>query len=144
MKDFVTAVVAEDDENDGAISFKHNDTEVTFFKPSEGQEIMLLAMGGRGMARDAVANFIQLFFELMDNDTQRYFSDILLDRKSGFGVYSEGGIFDIFENLMEEWSGKDSQKPSASRASRRATGAKSTATTPVRASTSSRSRSRDS
>jgi hypothetical protein len=142
VKDFVTAVVAEDEADDGAISFKHNGTEVTFFKPSEGQEIMLLAMGGRGMNQSAVANFIHLFFELMDEDTQLYFRDLLMDRKSGFGVYSEGGIFDIWEGLMEEWSGKDSEKPSDLPPSRRTTGRKSTATTPVKASTSSRSRSR--
>jgi hypothetical protein len=94
------------------------------------------------MSQDAVANFIHLFFELMDDDTQLYFRDLLLDRKSGFGVYSDGGIFDIWENLMEEWSGKDSEKPSASRPSRRTTGRASTANTPVKASTSSRSRSR--
>lgn len=143
MKEFVTAVKTEDEAEEG-ITFKHNGREVTFYRPSKGQQTMMLAMGGRGMSEEAIGHFIHLWINLGDDDTQRYFQDLLLDRKSGFDIDSEGGIFDIWEHLTEEWSGKDSQKPSGSRASRRATGAKSTGTTPVRASTSSRSRSLDS
>lgn len=143
MKEFVTAVKSEDETEEG-FTFKHNGREVTFYAPSDGQKTMMLAMGGRDMSQEAVGHFIHLWINLGDDETQRYFQDLLLNRKSGFDINSEGGIFDIWEWLVEEWSGKDSQKPSDSRASRRATGAKSTDTTPVRASTSSRSRSRDS
>jgi hypothetical protein len=141
LKEFITAAKSEDEVEEG-FTFKHNGREVTFYRPSDGQQTMMLAMGGRGMSPEAVGTFIHLWINLGDDDTQRYFQDLLLDRKSGFDINSKGGMFDIWEWLTEEWSGKDSQKPSASRASRRATGVKSTATTPAKALTSSRSRTR--
>lgn len=143
MKDFIAAVKDEDDlevEEDGT-SFKHWDTDVTFFQPSEGQMLMMLSMGGRSMSKKQIGNFIHLFIELGDDDTQRYFQDLLMDRKSGFTVTGDGGLFDIWEELVEEWSGKDSEKPSDSPAPRRATGRASTASTRAKGSTSSRSRS---
>lgn len=143
MKEFVTAAKSEDEAEEG-YTFKHNDREVTFYQPSKGQQTMMLSMGGRDMSQDAIGHFIHLWINLGDDATQRYFQDLLLDRKSGFDIDSEGGIWDIWEYLTEEWSGKASQKPSGSQPSRRATGAKSTATTRVKASTSSSSRSRDS
>lgn len=141
MKEFTTAAKANSDDADeeGKIIFKHNDRECVFYQPSEGQEAMMLAMGGRGMSKKAAGSFIHLFIELGDDDTQRYFQDLLMDRNSGFGISSEGGIFDIWEYLIAEWSGKASPRPSDSPKPRRATGPGSTART--RASTSSRSRS---
>jgi hypothetical protein len=145
LKSFVKAVEEEnevEDDLDDAITFEHWDTEVTFYKPSEGQLLMMMAMGGRSMKKDAPGNFIHLFIELGDDATQRYFQNLLLDRKSGFKLNSEGGLFDIWEGLVEEWSGKDSDAPSASRKPRSGTGTASTARTPrKRVAASSRSRS---
>lgn len=148
MQSFIKAVEEETDlenEDEGVIEFEHWGTPVRFFQPSEGQFLMMLAMGRRGMARDSVGNFIHLFIELGDEATQRYFSDLLMDRRSGFTTDGEGGLFDIWEGLVEEWSGKDTPEPSTSRKSSSATGTSSTAPTrSKRVTASSRSRSTNS
>lgn len=144
MKEFVTAAkdqLGEVDE-DSVEVFKHNGNEVRFFEPSDGQQAIMLSMGGRSMTKKSAGTFIQLFIELGDDDTQRYFHDLLLDRNSGFDLMSEGGIFDIWEYLMEQWSGKATKQPSDFQPSRRATGPRSTGTTRAKASTSSGSRGR--
>jgi hypothetical protein len=143
MREFVKAIEDSDanhDEED-ATTFDHWGTEVTFYRPSEGQEILMVGMGGRGMSKDKASHFIQMFLSIADEDTRDYFEDLMLDRKAGFTLKGPGGLFDVWEGLVEEWSGKDSEKPSDSVKSRSRTGATSTATTRKRASTSSRSRS---
>lgn len=146
MKEFLTAAqddIGEVDEND-VISFKHDGREVTFFVPSTGQQAIMLSMGGRDMGKGAAAGqFIHLFFEMMDEDTQRYFNTRLLDRQdTGFDLDTEGGVFDIFEYITEQWSGKAKKQPSDYQKSQSTTGRASTASTRAKASTSSRSRSR--
>jgi hypothetical protein len=146
LKDFIAAAKSELGEptDENPITFNHWGREVTMFEPSDGQQAIMLSMGGRTMDARTAGTFIHLFIELGDDDTQRYFQDLLMDRKSGFGLTTPDGIFDIWENLMEEWSGKDTKPASASPAPRRATGRASTGTTRAKASTSSRSRGRDS
>jgi hypothetical protein len=143
MREFVKAY--EDSEanhnEDDATTFPHWGRDVTFFRPSEGQEILMVGMGGRGMSREKASTFIQMFLALGDDDTREYFIGLMQDRNAGFTLKGPGGLFDIWEGLVEEWSGKDSEKPSGSAKSRSRTGANSTGTTRKRASTSSRSRS---
>lgn len=144
MKDFLTSArpdMAEVNE-ENAITFKHWDTPVKFYEPSDGQQAMMLSMGGRQMSKEAAGIFIQLWINLGDDETQRYFRDLLLDRESGFGLMTEGGMFDIFEELMEEWSGKASPLAPESPAPRRTTGRASTASSRAKASGSSTSRGR--
>jgi hypothetical protein len=146
MKDFITEVqddIGEVDVDD-ALTFKHDGREVTFYKPSTGQLAIMLTMLSRELDPKSAGTFIQLFFELMEEETQRYFQSRLLDRKDPFDLNGEGGVVDIFESISEEWSGKDSKKPSDYLPSRRATGGASTAPSRAKASTSSRSRSRGS
>lgn len=144
MQDFLEDerpdIEADDEAN--AISFNHWGVPVKFYAPSDGQEVIMLSMGGRGMSKEAAATFIQLFIELGDDDTQRHFRDLLLTRGTGFGFATKGGILDIWEGLIKQWSGKASPQPSVSDKPRRKTGSASTASTRVGASTSSRSRSR--
>lgn len=144
MREFKRAVVAEGEkgtEREGKVTFPHWDTEVTFFKPTEGQEMAILAMGGRGMSKEAASTFLQIFTGLADAPTRDYIHDLMLDPTSGFTLKGEGGVFDIWEGLVEHWSGKASGKPSASAKSRSAAGRTSTATSRRRASPSSKSRS---
>jgi hypothetical protein len=116
VKEFVTAVkdAASQEDEDGAIVFMHNGQECVFYQPSEGQFLMMMSMGGRSMGKNSIGNFIHLFIEMGDDDTQRYFRDIMMDRNSGFTITGEGGMFDIWEHLVEEWSGKDSEQPTVS------------------------------
>lgn len=152
MQDFVTAVEEELEEGEEAevpsVTFKHDDREVTFYKPSTGQMALMMSMGGREMDLKTAGNFIALFLEMADEDSQRYFQTRLLSRpvpgEPVFDLASQGGIYDIFEKLGEHWGGKKSKSPSDYQPPRRATGKRSTVTTPARARTSSRSRSTDS
>lgn len=143
MKEFIKAVQDEDVQPDRGepTTFPHWGTDVTFYRPSNGQQLMMLAMGGRGMSKDSAGRFIQLFIELGDAQTQQYFHDLMMDGTSGFDLDTDGGLFDVWEALMEEWSGKASAKPSASRKSASTTGNASTVPSRRRVSTSSRSRS---
>lgn len=145
MKEFITAAqedLGEVDEND-VIAFKHDGRDVVFYVPSTGQQAIMLSMGGRDMDTKAAGSFIHLFFEMMDHDTQRYFNTRLMDRDDkGFDLDTEGGVFDIFEYLTEQWSGKAKKKPSDFQKPQSTTGRASTGSSRVRASTSSRSRSR--
>lgn len=147
MKEFYTAAkdtlgeVSDDD----LIVFKHDDTEVTFYQPSAGQlAIMLNVVNGAKLDPANAGVFIQLFFSMMDEETLRYFQARLMDRKDAFDLDGDGGLFEIFEFLTEEWSARPTKQPSDYQPPRRATGPKSTAPTRVRASTSSASRSRGS
>lgn len=144
MKDFVTA--AKDDlgevNEEDVISFKHDDREVVFFVPSVGQQAIMLSMGGRDMDTKSAGTFIHLFFEMMDGPTQRYFQSRLLDRMDPFDLDSDGGVFEIFENITKEWSGKATKRPSDYQKPQSTTGRASTGSTRAKGSTSSRSRSR--
>jgi hypothetical protein len=144
VKEFFTAIEDTESEEaeENAVTFKHNGFDCVFYEPSEGQFLMMLAMGGRSMKQDSVGHFIQLFIELGDDETQSYFRDLLLDRKSGFKVKAKGGIFDIWEYLVEKWSGKDTEKQSVSPKSAPSTTRASTVRS--RRSTSSASRSGES
>lgn len=146
MREFVTAAAREEDDEDGKLIFTHDGEEVVFFRPSSGQMALMMSLGVGVTSKskrggESVARFIALFMELMDGDTQDYFESRLLDRRDTFDLDGEGGIFDIWEYLVEEWSARPTNEPSGSQPSRRATGKASTAPSRAKASTSSRSRS---
>ena len=145
MKEFLTAAaddIGEVDEED-KIVFLHDGRELTFFVPSTGQQAIMLAMARRDSDHRAAGTFIQLFFEMADLDTQRYLETRLMDREDrAFDMDTEGGIFDIFDHISSEWSPKAPKQPADYQKSPSATGTASKATTRVRASSSSRTRSR--
>lgn len=128
---------------DDLITFKHDETEVTFYQPSAGQlAIMSNLVQGARQDPAAAGTFIQLFFSMMEEETLYHFQSRLMDRKDPFDIETTGGILDIFKLLVGEWSGKATKRPSDFQPPRRATGRSSTAPTRVKASTSSTSRSR--
>lgn len=143
MREFVTAAQRGDTRDDEEpITFLHDQREVTFYKPSSGQFMLMSSLGVGDMDPRSVGTFIALFMELMEEDTQRYFESRLLDRHDTFDIDSEGGIFDIWEYLAEEWSARPTKEPSDYQPPQRATGKRSTAPSRAKAgSTSSRSRS---
>ncbi|QWY81325.1 hypothetical protein SEA_RIZWANA_28 [Arthrobacter phage Rizwana] len=150
MKDFIKSA-DEVEETVETVTFNHWGTDVTFRKPQEGHDLLMLSLGGREMDAKAAAQFVHMFLNLADEglpededdepgfNTRRHFEILMEEGK--FGLSMEGGIFDIWHGLVEHFGGKDSKKPSASRASRSRTGASSTGTSRRRASTSSKSRS---
>lgn len=140
MQDFIKSAEEHPEEGD-SVTFKHWGHEVTFYEPSDGQQLLMLSLGGKSMGREAAAKFVQLFIQMGDAQTQEYLQDLMMDKSSGFGLKTKDGLFDIWTKLNEHWSGKDSKKQSGSAKSASATGRASTASSRRRASTSSRSRS---
>lgn len=146
MKEFITAAsedIGEVNEED-AIVFMHDGREVTFFVPSVGQQAIMLSMGRRGdMDPRAAGTFISLFFEMADDETQRYLETRLMDRNDkGFDLDTEGGVFDIFDYISSQWSPKAPKQPADYAKSQSTTGTASKARTRARASSSSTTRSR--
>lgn len=143
MKEFTTAVRSEEDaEDDVSLSFLHDGREVHFYEPSPGQLAIMSTLSSNSKDREGIRTLISFFFSVMDEETRDYFYDRLMDRNDSFDIDADGGVLDLFEYMMEEWSGKATKQPSDYRQPRSRTGTSSTAKSPAKASTSSRSRSR--
>ena len=147
MKEFITAV--SDDlgnvDEEEKIIFVHDEREVTFFVPSLGQQAIMLSMGRRAGDMDprSAGTFISLFFEMADDETQRYFETRLMDRNDkAFDLDTEGGLFEVFDYIASQWSPKAPKQPADYQKSQSTTGTASKARSRVRASTSSTTRSR--
>lgn len=143
MREFFTAVQegpTEVDESTQTVIALDGE-ELVFNEPVSGQLAIMMSMGSRKLDMAAAGDFIHLFIELADEDTQRLLRQRLLDRNDTFDLESEGGIFDLWEGLTEEWSARPTKQPRDYQPPRRATGSSSTAPTRVKASTSSASRS---
>lgn len=154
MKEFFTRELTpkerEDLNGSDRLQFMHDGTEVVFFYPGPGQLAALLQLSSQVRAKGSdnvdpqvLLAYIELFFGLMDAPSQRYFRTRLLDRTDPFELDSEGGVNEILNALIEDWTaGRPTKESRGSQPSRRATGKGSTATTRAKASTSSPSRSR--
>lgn len=140
MREFTTAAKFDVEEEDEPLVFIHDGREVRFFEPSAGQ-LAIMATLSMSKEQQTVRQLMTLFFSVMDEETYEYFESRLMDRKDTFDLDTEGGVLDIYEFLMEEWSGKPSKQPSDYRPPRKSTGRSSTGSTRAKASTSSRSRS---
>ena len=140
MREFTTAAKFEIEEEDEPLVFIHDGREVRFYEPSAGQ-LAIMATLSTSKEHQAVRQLMTLFFSVMDDETHEYFESRLMDRKDTFDLDTEGGVLDIYEFLMEEWSGKPSKQPSDYQPPRKSTGRSSTGSTRAKASTSSRSRS---
>lgn len=143
MKEFTTAVRSEEDaEDDVSLSFLHDGREVHFYEPSAGQLAIMSTLSSNSKDREGIRTLISFFFSVMDEETRDYFYDRLMDRNDSFDIDTDGGVLDLFEYMMEEWSGKATKQPSDYRQPRSRTGTSSTAKSQAKGSTSSRSRSR--
>lgn len=144
MKEFVTAVKPKAGKIDKTSKtvFKHDGREVTFFEPDAGSLAVMAMISNQKMSVQNMGTFIEFIFNVMDEDTQLYFRQRLMDLDDPFGLDGAGGLMDIFKNLTEEWSGRPTKKPSDFQPARRSTGSGSTAATRAKAPTSLRSRSR--
>lgn len=143
MREFVTAVKAEEEEEPEALTFMHDGREVTFYQPGSGQLAVMATISTSGTKdAESARTILTFFFSVMGDETREYFQDRLMDRKDNFELETEGGVLDIFEFLMEEWSGKASKQPSDYQQPRKQTGRTSTGNTRAKASGSSASRSR--
>jgi hypothetical protein len=144
MKDFTTKKSGQpkrkSQHKGEAITFKHDGREVTFYQPNTSQlAILMMSVRQDQMDANRASAFMTLMFELMDRDTRRYFEDRMMDLEDDFEIDSEGGLMDIYIELIKEWSGRPTEQPTASPKKRSATGSSSTVRTRARASTSNAS-----
>jgi hypothetical protein len=94
------------------------------FPPGDGQLAMMMAgLGRHTNDQTRVASIVDFFVGVMDEPTHTYVVDRLLDRKDKFGLAE---IDSILMWLVEEWSGRPTERPSVSTPSRRTGGPKST------------------
>lgn len=154
MKEFLTQALTPQEQkkvdDEGKIVFTHDGREVVFFMPGAAQLAALLQLSAVVKSKDpdevdpqVLIAYIETFFGLMDKETQQHFRTRMLDRNDPFDLTGPGGVSDILNYVVEQWSGgRPTKKPSGSQPSRRATGKGSTATTRAKASTSAPSRSR--
>jgi hypothetical protein len=154
VKEFVTQALTPKEQkaidDEGKIVFMHDGREVVFFMPGAAQLAALLQLSAVIKSHDAeeldpqvLMAYVETFFGLMDKETQRHFRTRMLDRNDPFELTGPGGVSDILNFVVGEWSGgRPTKKPSGSQPSRRATGKGSTGITRAKASTSAPSRSR--
>lgn len=134
MKEFVTAVQAEDDADIFPdVEFKVDGEALTAYGPTSGQyALMIAAMGDMVSTPQYIATSINFLFSLLDTEDRQYIQQKLFDREDPFGARE---IADILVFLVEEWSGRPTKSPSDSATSRSNGGRKSTATKRTGAST---------
>lgn len=138
--EFTTAAREHSQEEDEAVTFPHDGTDVTFFKPTTDQFALIAAVSQSGKDDQAFGTFLALFFEMADAETQRYFRGRLFDRNDPFSIEGQGGVQEVMEGLIEHWSARPTKQPSDYQSPRSSTGKSSTARTRAKASTSSTSR----
>ena len=142
MREFIAAAKPELLEDTDVIEFEHEGTLVTFFEPKTAHLGIMMSMTARRITPSTAGQFIALMFEMMDQETETYFQNRLMDRKDSFDLAGDNGLMAVFEALVEEWSARPTKEPSDYQPPQRRTGSKSTATTRAKGSTSSTSRSR--
>lgn len=131
-KSFSTAVASSVIKKTGEeeqYDFEVDGVQCVAFKPSEAQLAMALASMGRfSKDTDQIAAVINFLVGILDDRTNSYIVNRLLDRTDPFGLEQ---VQDILEWLIEEWSGRPTQKSSGSTESPPSTGPSSTLTIPA-------------
>lgn len=130
MREFNTAVkeVTEPEEQEQGMPFAVDGVMCRAFRPSDGQLAVLMASTGRhSSTQEQIAGLINFFVAVLDEDSHTYIVNKLLDRKDPFGLEK---VQEIMEWMVEEWSGRPTQQPSASTPSPPSAGQNSTPPTP--------------
>lgn len=97
---------------------------VTLHPPSSTTFMMLLATVRASENMDAVADIINGFMSLLDDDDAREVRGRLFDRNDPLNM---DGITDAFIHAVEEWSARPTSAPGRSPSSRSSAGNRSTA-----------------
>lgn len=131
MREFTTAVQAADAEDDKPdLEFSVDGVMVQAYYPGDGQLAYLMASTGQHQAAsEQVAGLINFFVAVLDDESHSYIVNRLLDRKDSFGLEE---VKNIFEWMVEEWSGRPTKQPSDFASSQRSAGPRSKARTPAK------------
>lgn len=113
--------------------------EIDIEYPGTGQVVYMTAELSEAQNDiNQVGGLVQFIYHLMEPDDAQYVRQQLLDRRSGFDAEE---VLALVEYLVEEWSSRPTEKPSASSPSQRTAGSTSTGGARRKVSTSSPSRS---
>lgn len=126
MKEFQTAVTQaeEEERDDRSYPFVVDGVECRAYRPKDGQLAVLVASNSRHSSmEEKMAGLINFFVAVLDDESHTYIVNRLLDRRDDFGITQ---ITAIFEWLMGEWTGRPTQRSSASTQSQKRGGQKST------------------
>jgi hypothetical protein len=137
-KSFALAVAEANGAVEDALPFQMegDDTQLYAYPPGEGQLVLLMGLTGNQNPVALASTVLDVFWELMTEDTARVLKRRLNDRSDPFGIQD---VMHIIEWLIEEVTGRPTQSSSASTPSRTTSGRRSTATARQRASTRSTS-----
>jgi hypothetical protein len=139
MKEFVTTAerVSAEEQDEDYVEFAVDGFEIKAYRPEDGQLAILYAMTGRhSPTEEKVAGTINFFFGLLDDASHQHLAQRLMDRRDPFGIKQ---VQEIIEHLVEEWSGRPTNRRRDSSPSPRPTGPKSTGRSPAKRSSASRS-----
>lgn len=99
------------------------------YRPTDGQFAFVMATTGRHASdEDQVAGQVNFFLSLFEKEDSDALARRLLDRTDPFGLDMMG---EMITAMMEEWTGRPTQRSSASTRSPRTAGQKSTRRTPT-------------
>lgn len=132
MKEFTTAA-AEAEKPEGAedegMEFSVDGVLCHCYKPNDGQLAFLMATTGRhSNEQEQIAGIINFFVAVLDDQSHDFLVKKMLDRDDDFGILE---VQEIMQWMVEEWTARPTQSPSASTPSRRSGGRKSTQPTPA-------------
>ena len=120
MKEFVTAVEQAEREEDEGIAFLIDGHECHAYMPTDGQIAMAIAGVGRhtnDMQKTAAA--IDFFVGVLDEESEQYVVERMMSRNDPLGLDQ---VQEIIMWLIEEFTGRPTQSPSASTRSQRSGG----------------------
>jgi len=93
-------------------------------EPGDGQVAFLMSRSAKHVSNaDKVVAFLNFFDSVLDDETQSYVSNRLLDPRDPFGLEE---VQDLIADLMEEWSGRPTESLRGSTPSQQSTGLSST------------------
>jgi hypothetical protein len=111
MKEFTTALKAVVDDEQ-AMEFAIDGTEMKAYQPTDGQLAMLMSNLGRHTSvQTRLAGVIDFFVAVLDEESATYVSDRLLSRTDPLGLEQ---VQEIMEWMVEEWTGRPTQPLSVS------------------------------
>jgi hypothetical protein len=131
MKQFVTAAQEADtpEGEETPLEFDVDGVLCKAYRPGDGQLAVFMASTAKHASEhEAVAGIINFFASVLDDDSNNYIVNRLLDRKDSFGLAQ---VQSILQWMVGEWTARPTQQPSGSTASPESIGTGSTQSTPA-------------
>lgn len=127
MKEFITAAQESIEDSEKPAEFAIDGQVLYAYRPTDGQIAMTMASLARHTNEQTkTAGVIDFFVEILDEESANYVINRLLSRTDPLGLDE---VQQILEWLVEEWTGRPTQRPSVSTQSPSSGGPKSKRTT---------------